>query len=357
MQLNWTFKIFGAALILYSLIWGLLIPLKPGVVSVEPRKATAGQNVEIEYEAYNVDYLKDEEIEVSAWLLLDSVRTLQATDIQITGSQKAVAFFQLPYFKESDPSVMSATLVITDSIHGYALLPSAIIIQKKLQDSADATQNPLFTQVQIDYPEGSTFPFRNILKETIRNTYYHVPLWFSMIILFLLSAYKSIKYLRTKKKSHDIWARSYAEIAIILGVLGLITGAIWARFTWGAFWSWDVKQFTSAVALLIYLSYFILRSSISDPDKRARLTASYNIFAFALLIPLLFIIPRLTDSLHPGNGGNPAMGGEDLDSTMRWIFYPAVIGWILMGLWLSELKARYLVLRSKKEEEFMSVWT
>ncbi len=355
MRVQWIWKVLGALLVLYSLIWGLFIPLKPGIISVEPNRAQAGDTIDLVYEGYNVDYQGVDERDISAWLLMDSVRTIAADRLKIIGNRSVILTFSLPYFRDSDPGVISATLVVSDSTHGYALLPSAVSILKEVNPQGVAESSDAFTPVRIDYPTETTFPFRNILKETIRNTYYHVPLWFSMIILFLLSAFYSGKYLKTRVKEFDIWARSYAEIAIILGVLGLITGAIWARFTWGAFWSWDVKQFTSAVALLIYLSYFILRSSISDEDKRARLTASYNIFAFVLLIPLLFIIPRLTDSLHPGNGGNPAMGGEDLDSTMRWVFYPAVIGWILMGLWLSNLKARYLLIFQKREDEFMSL--
>ncbi len=66
----------------------------------------------------------------------------------------------------------------------------------------------------------------------------------------------------------------------------------------------------------------------------------YNVFAFVALIPLIFVIPRLTDSLHPGAGGNPALGGEDLDNTMRMIFYPAIIGWTLLGAWMAQLNYR-----------------
>ncbi|MEL6923730.1 MAG: cytochrome c assembly protein, partial [Bacteroidota bacterium] len=72
------------------------------------------------------------------------------------------------------------------------------------------------------------------------------------------------------------------------------------------------------------------------------------IFAFAALIPLIFVIPRMTEgSLHPGNGGNPGFGGEDLDNTMRMVFYPAIIGWILMGMWMSRLVYRAEGLRMR----------
>ena len=138
----------------------------------------------------------------------------------------------------------------------------------------------------------------------------------------------------------DTKAEAYTGIGIIFGLLGLATGAIWAKHTWGTYWSWDVKQNMTAIALLIYLAYFILRGSLEDPERKAQVSAAYNIFAFAALIPLIYVIPRMTDSLHPGAGGNPAFGSQDLDNTMRMIFYPAIIGWTLLGFWKANLLFR-----------------
>ena len=128
---------------------------------------------------------------------------------------------------------------------------------------------------------------------------------------------------------------------------------MWAKHTWGAYWSFDVKQNTTAVALLIYLAYFVLRSSFDDMDKRARISAIYNIFAFATLIPLLYVVPRMVDSLHPGSSGsgNPGFNTYDLDNTMRMVFYPAIIGWILMGLWMAQLMTRVEKIRYKRLED------
>ena len=195
--------------------------------------------------------------------------------------------------------------------------------------------------------EGVHFPYRSVLYETIRNTYFHVALWFAMLFLFIAGVYHSIRYLRHRRLEADIWAASFTHVGILLGILGLSTGAVWARFTWGAFWSWDVKQNMTAIALLIYLAYFVLRNSFDDEEQRARLSAAYNIFAFSMLIPLIYIIPRLTDSLHPGSGGNPALGSEDLDNTMRMVFYPAIIGWTLLGFWISKLKGRFRIVQER----------
>jgi heme exporter protein C len=91
-----------------------------------------------------------------------------------------------------------------------------------------------------------------------------------------------------------------------------------------------------------------LRNALEDDQQRARIGAIYNIFAFAAMIPLLFILPRLTDSLHPGNGGNPGFNAYDLDSKLRAVFYPAVMGWALLGAWMATLRVRMRVLMEKK---------
>lgn len=190
-------------------------------------------------------------------------------------------------------------------------------------------------------------PRLNILNESIRNLYFHVPMWFAMIASLLISAIFSIIYLSNGKAKSDIQAAEFANTGIVFGVLGLITGMVWARFTWGAYWSGDPKQNASAIGLLIYLAYFVLRGSFTDDQQRARISAIYNIFCFPALIALLFILPRLTDSLHPGNGGNPGFNSYDLDSRMRLIFYPAVLGFILLGVWISSLRVRIRMIRNR----------
>jgi heme exporter protein C len=168
-----------------------------------------------------------------------------------------------------------------------------------------------------------------------------------MFIMLVQGLYFAIKYLRTSTYDCDIQSSAYNSVAIILGVLGLITGSVWAKFTWNTFWTTDVKLNMTAVAMLIYLAYFVLRNSTSDQDRRARISSAYSIFAFLALIPLVFVIPRLTDSLHPGNGGNPALGGEDLDNTLRLFFYPSIIALTLIGNWMATLVIRYVRLKDK----------
>lgn len=183
-------------------------------------------------------------------------------------------------------------------------------------------------------------PHLPILHESIRNLYFHVPMWFTMIILYLVSVIYSIKYLGSNNEQHDLVAVEFVNTGVVFGFLGLITGMIWANYTWGEPWPNDPKLNSAAISTLMYLAYLVLRNSLEEEQKRARISAIYNIFAFPVMIVLLFILPRMTDSLHPGNGGNPGFSSYDLDSRMRLVFYPAVIGWILMGTWIATLRFR-----------------
>jgi heme exporter protein C len=186
----------------------------------------------------------------------------------------------------------------------------------------------------------NSVPELPILHESIRNLYFHVPMWFSMIILFSVSVFHSIKYLLSNDPEADLKAVESVNVGVVFGILGIVTGAIWAKYTWGQAWSFDVKQNFAAIALLLYFAYLVLRNAIDEEQKRAKISAIYNIFAFPMMVVLLFVLPRLSDSLHPGNGGNPGFNSYDLDSRMRMVFYPACLGWILIGYWIYTLTYR-----------------
>jgi heme exporter protein C len=193
-------------------------------------------------------------------------------------------------------------------------------------------------------------PLIGNLYGTIRNLFFHVPMWFGMMVVLITSVIYAVKYLHTPSVKSDIYSAAYAKTGVVFGILGLITGAIWAKNTWGEYWSNDPKQIGAAIALLIYAAYFVLRNSIPDMDKRAKIAAVYNIFACAILFPTIWIVPRMVESLHPGGQGvegNPGMNGKDLDPVMRMVFWPAVIGWTLLGVWITTLRIRFEQLKEK----------
>jgi len=194
-------------------------------------------------------------------------------------------------------------------------------------------------------------PQLDILNETIRNVYYHVPIWFAMLFQMGYSVVYAVKQLSKNDLKTDIISHEAAQTGLFFALPGLLTGSMWAKFTWGTWWTFqDPKLNGVAIAVLIYLAYFILRNSIDDEQKRARIAAVYNIFAFVMMFVFIMILPRLTDSLHPGNGGNPAFGKYDLDNNMRMVFYPAVIGWVLFSLWVLDVKKRLAFLTYANNE-------
>ena len=338
MKKNW-WKVLTVVLLFYTLFAGMTIPIGKGIIS-DPKalELTIGKENTISVVTYNTQYSEEPANEIKARVRFGEgdYKVIDATEVKIVDDRELRLKISIPAIHPD--SLPSPMLQIGSPKNGFLFTPIGIL-PSETPDLNIAQQFGELTA--LPQAKHFSFPFLNILEESIRNLYYHVPMWFGMMLILFLSVIYSILALRDPTNSScDIKAKAYASVGVLYGVLGLITGMFWAQYTWGAFWTWDVKQNTSAVALLIYLAYFVLRSSFDDADKRARVAAIYNVFAFSMLIPLLYVIPRMVDSLHPGMGGNPGFNSYDLDSTMRLVFYPAVIAWLMLGLWISSLKIR-----------------
>lgn len=179
-----------------------------------------------------------------------------------------------------------------------------------------------------------------LIGDSMRAVFYHVGMWFGMFVLLTLSFAYSLRYLRKFDAKEDLAAVEAANTGLLFGILGILTGMIWAKYTWGQFWTRDPKLDGAAAGIFIYLAYAILRASVPDPQKRAKVSAVYNILAYALWIVFVLILPRTTaGTLHPGQDGLPVMS-LGLSPATRMVFYPAMAGWILLGLWIMELRTR-----------------
>jgi heme exporter protein C len=192
-----------------------------------------------------------------------------------------------------------------------------------------------------------TVPAMPILNETIRNLYFHVTMWMGMMVLMVVNVIYGIKFLSKGNLYHDLVAEEAARISILFGTAGLLTGMVWANYTWGAPWVNDPQLNGAAATMLLYAAYFILRNAITDDVKRAKLAAIYSIFAFTMMMVFIMVLPKMTDSLHPGKGGNPGFNKYDLDSNMRMVFYPAIIGWTLVGVWIMSMRVRLKLIEQK----------
>jgi heme exporter protein C len=193
-------------------------------------------------------------------------------------------------------------------------------------------------------------PQIDILEQTARNLFLHVPMWFTMMIAFTMAFYFSIRYLNSEEMRWDRKAETATAVGLIFGICGLLTGSLWARFTWGTWWTFaEPRMNLSALAMMIFVAYFVLRTAFNDPEKRAKISAVYNIFGVTTIPFLLYIIPRQLPSLHPGADGNPAFSDMTAPE-LRIIFYPAVIGFIGLSIWMMDILNRYKRINELTEE-------
>ena len=191
-------------------------------------------------------------------------------------------------------------------------------------------------------------PILPIIEESIRNIFFHVCMWFTMIAVFLYAVINSIRFLNNFDMSYDRKALESVNVGLFFGVLGIITGMLWAKFTWGSFWARDPKLNGAAVSMLIYLAYIVLRLSVENIQLKAKLSAVYNIFAFVLLIVFVGIWPRIADgSLHPGSNNDAPFAVAKMDKGMYPVFLAAVGGWILMAFWLIDIRLRINMVKLK----------
>lgn len=190
-----------------------------------------------------------------------------------------------------------------------------------------------------------------ILKESARNLFLHVPMWFTMAVCFAAGLVYSIKYLNTPDLKTDRKAEAATQVGLLFGICGLITGSLWARFTWGSWWTFaEPRMNLSALGMMIYVAYFVLRTAFDNPEKRAKIAAVFNVFAATTIPFLLYIIPRQLPSLHPGAEGNPAFS-EITAPELRYIFYPAVVGFIALSVWLYDILYRYKSAKHQIEQQ------
>lgn len=188
------------------------------------------------------------------------------------------------------------------------------------------------------------------LGDLSRIIYFHVPLAWVGVLAYLVSMIYSIRFLKNGKLKNDLNAAANAEIGLVFTILATITGAIFARYAWGMFWNWDPRQTSIFVLLLIYSAYLVLRSSVENRERRARLSSVFSIIAFISVPFLVFIIPRVYATLHP----DPIISldsGFKMDQTMFMVFLAALAGFTGIYLWIANLTARMINLEAKEKGE------
>jgi len=196
------------------------------------------------------------------------------------------------------------------------------------------------------------YEFPNIpgLEQKAKIIFFHVPTAWIAVIAFLTAMVQGIAYLRNKDLTHDAKSNAALQLGLVFSILAAVTGSIWAKFTWGAFWHWDPRETSIFILVLIYGSLFALRSAIENEDKRARLSAVYSIFAFLTVPFFVFIMPRIMTGLHPGSADDTNAGPVvdfKMNATMQVVFYVSLIAFTILFVWMWRMAYKSIIYKEE----------
>ena len=175
--------------------------------------------------------------------------------------------------------------------------------------------------------------------------YLHVPSVITTYLAFFVVFVYSIAYLWKRELMFDQIAKASAEVGLVFCSLVLITGAIWGRPTWGTYWVWDARLTTTLLLFLIFMGYFLLRISVNDRDKEARLASVLGIIGF-LDIPIIHKSVEWWRTLHQPSTLFKVVSGEAKPSMPPELLYPLLASTLVMLVFYLYL----LVLRYQTEK-------
>jgi heme exporter protein C len=152
-------------------------------------------------------------------------------------------------------------------------------------------------------------PMERTMGQVQRVFYFHVATAWVGMLGFMVAAVVGVIYLIRKERQWDIVGLAAIEISLVFFFITIVSGSIWARPSWGTWWTWDPRLTTATIVELVYAAYLMLRSGIEDPDRRARFGAVYAILGF-ISVPLTFLSIRLLRTIHPVVIGSQSAEGE-----------------------------------------------
>lgn len=183
-----------------------------------------------------------------------------------------------------------------------------------------------------------------------RILFFHVPIAWVSFVAFIAAAVWSVLYLmKGRQDRHDRAAAVAIQLGLLFGVLAIVTGSIWARVEWGAYWNWDPRQTSLLISLLFYAAYLALRGAVDDPEKRGRLSAAYALLGLVVTPFLFWVMPRLTFSLHPEPVVN-AEGEVDMESRMVQVLIASTFAFTVLFFWMHNLHCRLQALLDRRAE-------
>ncbi|MCC6225467.1 MAG: cytochrome c biogenesis protein CcsA [Microthrixaceae bacterium] len=200
--------------------------------------------------------------------------------------------------------------------------------------------------VLLLYAFGITSPDAQ-LGESIRIMYVHVPTISLTYLLMVLNAACGVFYLRRRSEFADLLGHAAGELAVLFLGFSIVSGALWGRITWGAYWVWDARLTTTAVLFLLYVGYLAVRAVQAEPQVRGTRSAIVGIAA-ALLIPIVHKSVDWWSSLHQQRTLfgtlDPEIGGTQLFTLLfSFVAFGFLAAWLLVHrfrvAWLAERMA------------------
>lgn len=199
------------------------------------------------------------------------------------------------------------------------------------------------------YGVGSAQGFQG---QSSRIVFFHVPTAWVATLAFLISCVSSVLYLARRRAADDLRAATSATLGLLFAILATVTGSIFAKVEWGAYWNWDPRQTSITLLLLIYAAYLALRVAVVDPERRATLSSAYAILAFVTVPFLVFVVPRVYWSLHPDVIANPEPSNR-LDSAHLRVLLASVVCFTGLFAWLLAIETRLERLKAERQEDVL----
>ena len=189
---------------------------------------------------------------------------------------------------------------------------------------------------------------KDFIGQSSRILFFHVPMAWASFVAFVAAGAWSVLYLWKRRPDDDRAAAAAVELGLVFAVLATLTGAMWAKVMWHAWWNWDPRQMSIVIALAFYGAYLILRGGVEDPEARARLCAVYATIGLVVAPYLYFVMPRAASfSLHPQPVVNAAAKVE-MNARMLQVLLASSLGFTVFFFWVHGLRRRLLRLADRR---------
>jgi heme exporter protein C len=192
-------------------------------------------------------------------------------------------------------------------------------------------------------------PRERIMGDVYRIMFVHFPSWVGTAVGYLTAFVASIAYIKSRDFKWDHWGQAGAEVGLLFNVVGLITGALWGRPTWGVYWTWDPRLTTTAIMAITFAGYLVLRAFMEDPEGRARAAALVAIVGF-VNVPIVYFSVRWWRTLHQVQSSP-----ETVDPQMVWPLRAMMLAFLLLAVFLMSRRAMLARLRTEEEMEMVKL--